>query len=215
MFGLWRGGNACHDAEAALRRQRPQRQPGSGEVLPAGDLADAPLHAYRGNSIYEAAPSSAAPYSAGKVKAEVLQATLDRLNMLRRIAGLPSVELDAVLTNYAQHGAVISAVNNQLFRQPSKPAGMDDAFFKCACTGTSSSNLAMGYTLIGAIDGWMDDSDAPNIDRLGRRRWQLNPDNSLFNQNQAWSATVNPAICTVRGLPQFLLCINDFRAQFI
>jgi len=58
----------------------------------------------------------------------------------------------------------------------------------------------MGYTLIGAIDGWMDDSDAPNIDRLGRRRWQLNSDSSLFNQNQAWSATVNPAICHSSGV---------------
>jgi len=137
----------CGEEETLSTTPKPpsdvssHRQPGSGEVLPAGDLADAPLDAYRGNSIYEVAPSSAAPCSAGKAKAEVLQATLDRLNMLRRIAGLPSVELNAVLTNYAQHGAVISAANNQLFRQPSKPAGIDDAFSSAPAPGPPAAIL--------------------------------------------------------------------------
>ena len=40
---------------------------------------------------YQSAPSVSQPYAAGSLKQEVLQAGLDRLNALRRIAGLPEV----------------------------------------------------------------------------------------------------------------------------
>jgi len=138
-------------------------------------LASAPLDAYGGDDVYDQMPSTTPPYSAGKVKAEVLQAALDRLNVMRRIAGVPNVALDAQQCDYAQHGAVVDAAIDVLTHTPSKPAGMDDAFYKRGYTGTSSSNMARGFTLVGAIDAWMDDSDASNIDRVGHRRWQLNP----------------------------------------
>ena len=46
------------------------------------------------SQIYEEEPSVFAPYQPGVVKTEILQSATDRLNVMRRLAGLPSVELD-------------------------------------------------------------------------------------------------------------------------
>ena len=137
-------------------------------------LKDAPLADF--DNYYDVQPSSAAPYSAGRMSYLVLRATVNRLNALRRIAGLPSVELDSGLTEKAQYGAVLVDSCGQLTHNPSKPAGMDDSFYQTGSAAASSSNLASGCTMVGAIDEWMWDSDASNIDRVGHRRWQLNPD---------------------------------------
>lgn len=128
------------------------------------------------DEIFEEEPSITAPYRAGKVKTEALQAATDRLNALRRIAGLPdSVQLDMALSENAQYGAVIQAAQNGLSHTPAKPQDMDEAFYQEAYSASSSSNLASGYTLTGAVDGFMEDSDASNIAMFGHRRWQLNP----------------------------------------
>ena len=128
------------------------------------------------DEIFEEEPSIIAPYRAGKVKTEALQAATDRLNALRRIAGLPdSVQLDMALSENAQYGAVIQAAQNGLSHTPAKPQDMDEAFYQEAYSASSSSNLASGYTLTGAVDGFMEDSDASNIAMVGHRRWQLNP----------------------------------------
>ena len=128
------------------------------------------------DEIFEEEPSITAPYRAGKVKTEALQAATDRLNALRRIAGLPdSVQLDMALSENAQYGAVIQAAQNGLSHTPAKPQDMDEAFYQEAYSASSSSNLASGYTLTGAVDGFMEDSDASNIAMVGHRRWQLNP----------------------------------------
>ncbi len=131
-------------------------------------------------NVFITAPSISNPYAPGKVKDEALQAAANRLNALRRIAGLPPAALDAALCENAQYGAVLLAVSN-FSHYPNKPADMDEAFFKTAQRATSSSNIHMnrGYgTIRGlttACDGFMDDSDGGNIDCLGHRRWQLNP----------------------------------------
>lgn len=136
-------------------------------------LKDAPLELPQ--DIYDVQPSTTAPHSPGKIKSSVLQAALDRLNANRRIAGLPNVALDSALCETAQYGAVLTASIGMLDHNPSKPSGMDDAFYRKGAYGTSSSNLARGYTLNGAVDGWMNDSGSSNIARIGHRRWQLNP----------------------------------------
>ena len=125
--------------------------------------------------VFDQVPSCSAPYSAGKVKTSALQAAADRLSALRQIAGLPAVQLDLTLSEQAQYGAVIIAAQGALSHNPSKPADMDSGFYQKAYDATSSSNLYAGMTLTTAVDGFMDDSDASNIDRLGHRRWQLNP----------------------------------------
>lgn len=137
-------------------------------------LKNAPLNLP--DNLYDVAPSTTAPHSPGKVKDSVLQAALNRLNAMRRIAGLPSVALDAAMCENAQYGAALMASAGTMSHSPSKPAGMDDAFYKKGKSGTSSCNIASGYSLTGAVDGWMADSDASNVARVGHRRWQLNPE---------------------------------------
>ena len=127
------------------------------------------------DEIFNVKPSVTSPFSTGKVKTSALQAAADRLNALRRIAGLPAVTLDLSLCENAQYGAVIQAANNGLSHSPSRPAGMDDAFYKQAKSAAGSSNLHSGRTLTGAVDGFMDDSGSSNISSVGHRRWQLNP----------------------------------------
>ncbi|MGI6254950.1 MAG: S-layer homology domain-containing protein [Acutalibacter sp.] len=124
--------------------------------------------------LYEQEPSVTAPYQAGKVTAEALQVAADRLNAIRRIAGLPEVTLDLSLCEEAQYGAILLAAS-EFSHTPSKPADMDDAFYQKGLDATSSSNIAMGSNLAWSVDLFMYDSDSSNVAVVGHRRWQLNP----------------------------------------
>lgn len=173
------------DAEAGIL-DAASTQAASGTSLPSGDkslvkLSRQEIAALLSENtltlpadIYDVAPSVKAPYAPGKLKAEALQAPLNRLNALRRIAGLKPVALDDALNENAQYGAVLLAAS-QFSHSPPKPDDMDDDFYEKGKTATSSSNIASGYSLTRAIDGFMNDSDSGNISRLGHRRWQLNP----------------------------------------
>lgn len=132
--------------------------------------------------IYSTAPGLSAPYSAGALRQDVLQAGLDRLNALRRIAGLPAVSLDASYTASTQAAALVNAANYTMSHYPVQPSGMDSALYQQGYTAAGRSNIAYYYgyrpvdgPLAFSVDQWMDDSDFSNIDRLGHRRWQLNP----------------------------------------
>lgn len=127
------------------------------------------------SDIFSASPSCTAPYATGKIRQEVLDAAAARLSALRRIAGLPAVTANPALCEQAQYGAVILGKLGGLSHQPSKPADMDNSFYQKAYDATSSSNLFAGLSLLSTPDGFMEDSDAGNIDRVGHRRWQLNP----------------------------------------
>lgn len=127
------------------------------------------------SDVFDVTPSVNAPYATGTVKTNALQAAVNRLNAMRRIAGLPDVTLDAALSQNAQYGAVLTAHNNKLDHYPSRPADMDESFYSQAKSATSSSNLSAGRNLPGAVDAFMDDSDSSNISLVGHRRWQLNP----------------------------------------
>lgn len=132
--------------------------------------------------IYSTAPGITAPYSAGSLRQDVIQAGLDRLNMLRRIAGLPAVSLDTAYIASTQAAALVNAVNRTLSHFPAKPSDMSDALYQQGAAAARSSNIAMYYgyrpedgPIALSVDMWMDDSDARNVDVLGHRRWQLNP----------------------------------------
>ena len=125
--------------------------------------------------VYAVQPSTSAPYAVGQVSTQALQRATDRLNALRRLAGVPEVTLDSALCENAQYGAVLMAANGGISHTPGKPADMDQAFYQQGYEAASSSNLYAGVTLTTAPDGFMDDSDASNISRVGHRRWQLNP----------------------------------------
>lgn len=122
--------------------------------------------------------SLSAPYAMGNISSHDRQNGLNAINFCRYIAGLPSdVELDPQYNEYTQAASLVNAANGRLSHSPSKPEGMSDELYDLGYTGASSSNIGMGYTNIAhsVIKGYMEDSDSSNIDRVGHRRWILNP----------------------------------------
>jgi hypothetical protein len=99
------------------------------------------------------------------------------LNFYRYLTGLPDdVELKDEFVELAQHGSVLNAAHRAIAHQQPRPAGMPGDFYAKASKGIGSSNLGQGYDILtGGVTGWMDDSDRSNRDRLGHRRWALNP----------------------------------------
>lgn len=145
-------------------------------------LADNPTDIQQ--DVYEQEPLCTAPYATGKVKTEVLQAAADRLTALRRLAGLPAVELDLSLSENAQYGAVLLAKIGELDHTPSNPGDMPDWFYRQAYAATSSSNLAKTGRWTSSWKAPSKNGPAQAVDLLmedtfvlsvGHRRWQLNP----------------------------------------
>jgi hypothetical protein len=133
--------------------------------------------AFTEDGFYDTLPSYRAPYEAGKLKDPYLKDALNMLNFYRCLAGLPDdVELKDEFIELAQHGSVLNAAHGSIAHQQSRPAGMSGTFYAKASRGIGTSNLGQGYaTLTNGVTGWMDDSDRGNRDRLGHRRWALNP----------------------------------------
>ena len=53
---------------------------------------------------------------------------------------------------------------------------MEKKLYDSGAKGCSSSNLANGYSnLMSSIQGWVSNKDEGNFDRMGHRRWVLNP----------------------------------------
>lgn len=102
---------------------------------------------------------------------------LRRLQAYRALCGLPWQEMTLVPEWNLRCDAASEACRllGGLTHTPSQPPGMDDARFRLAREGAGSSNLAVGSTLVRSVDQYMDDSDPSNIDRIGHRRWCLNP----------------------------------------
>lgn len=145
--------------------------------------------------IFDQQPSVTAPYATGKLSQSLLNSGLTLLNYFRYVTKLPSVQLDETLTSNAQHGAVLLAAIDELTHYPSKPADMEDAFYKIGAASTSSSNISwnMGYSaadsLYISLMGCLHDSGTTNISTLGHRRWLLNP--TLLNVGFGYAQAVN------------------------
>jgi hypothetical protein len=141
-------------------------------------------------SPYAVAPGLSAPYSAGSLQAGELTDGLNAINYARYLAGVPDdVSLDTTYTDRAQHGAVLLAVGQFAHSQP-QPSDMAADFYATANSATSSSNIGWGYGSLWSFNmGCMDDSDSSNIDRIGHRRWLLNPPLLLTGMGMASSRT--------------------------
>ena len=135
-------------------------------------LASAPLN--NDTDVFEVEPTLS-PCTTGRVKPAAIQAATDRLTALRKLAGLPGVTMDTALNENAQYGAVLMAILGKITHYPPKPSGVDDYFYEQGSEAAGSSNLFAGVNLTHSVDGFMDDTDVSNIDRVGHRRWQLNP----------------------------------------
>ncbi|MRS12753.1 MAG: CAP domain-containing protein, partial [Actinobacteria bacterium] len=131
--------------------------------------------AYTGTP-YAVVPSVSAPYSPGDAAAGFRGDAVNTVNFARYLAGLPyDVTLNATRNADAQYGAVLLKAST-FSHTPPKPADMDQAFYDRGYASTSSSNIGYGYGTSHAFQrGCVDDSDSGNIDRVGHRRWLLNP----------------------------------------
>ena len=83
------------------------------------------MHSYWRMPSFDSQPSCSAPYAAGKLSDAALQAALDRLNALRRIAGMPAARLDKDWCESSQYGAVILGRLGTLSHTPERPSDMD------------------------------------------------------------------------------------------
>ncbi len=127
---------------------------------------------------YTDSPSAAAPYATGRLTDETQNYGMNALNIIRYIAGIPAdVEPDERYITLAQAAALVNAANNTLSHYPERPEGMSDELYELGRQGASSCNIASGSASIASavVHMWMSDGDASNIDRVGHRRWFLNP----------------------------------------
>lgn len=127
---------------------------------------------------YSEEPQINYPHKTGKLNKAFVEDGLNAINFARYLVNLPDdIFVDDSLNKRAQHGAVLLANNGYLSHGPEKPTNMDEDFYKEGYESTSSSNIGQGYRSIAdsIIDGYMDDGDSSNIDRVGHRRWILNP----------------------------------------
>lgn len=138
-------------------------------------LAACPLEV-EGASMAQA-PSLQAPYTLGEVSELALEGGLNRLNALRRLAGLPAVRLDGELSQRAQYAAVLLAAGGELTHTPERPGDMSEDFYNLGLDAAQRSNLCMSTedSLPVAVEAFFDDSDGGNLPTLGHRRWVLNP----------------------------------------
>ncbi len=137
---------------------------------------------------------SAASKEPGVLKDSVLNDALNAINICRYIAGLSyNVTIGKEEQEKAQAGAFVNYVNGKMSHTPDVPKGWssEDAVYKLGYSGASSSNLGAGYYTIAraVFDGWMYDGNSSNIDRVGHRRWILNPYMQTTGFGQAGSYT--------------------------
>lgn len=130
--------------------------------------------------VYINEPSVSAPYSAGTLSRETLNAALGAVNFVRYIAYLEPVELDDTLISTAQHGAVLMAANGELSHAPEQPEDMEDDFYSLGNLAAASCNLAAfnwdeDGLLSRAVEEFSRDDGAGNREILGHRRWLLYP----------------------------------------
>jgi hypothetical protein len=104
------------------------------------------------------------------------EAGLRALAAYRFLCDVPYDDL-VIDRDYAAHalaGVKLLAKVGMLTHAPDNP-GLPDDEYQFALKGTSSSNICTSNDLPLAIDMFMGDSDATNVDLLGHRRWCLNP----------------------------------------
>lgn len=130
-----------------------------------------------GNVTYSRRPDLTSPYTdPGALDNASIQNGLTALNTVRYIAGLSEVTLNSDYNRLCQHAAYICALNGTIDHFPAYPNGVSEDIYNTGYEVCGKSNLAAGYSDLGAaILAYMDDSDRVNISTLGHRRWCLDP----------------------------------------
>ncbi len=104
------------------------------------------------------------------------EAGLRALAAYRFLCDLPyeDLQIDRDYAANAMAGAKLLTKVGMLSHTPENP-GLPDDEYQFALKGTSSSNICTSDNLPLAMEIYIDDSDAGNVERLGHRRWCLNP----------------------------------------
>lgn len=104
------------------------------------------------------------------------EAALRVLMAYRCLCGLPyrDLTLDATYNAHAEAASELLTRVNKMTHTPDNP-GIPEEEYRFAAKGAGCSNLYSAAGMVDAVKSFMDDSDAGNIDRLGHRRWCLNP----------------------------------------
>lgn len=123
-----------------------------------------------------AAPKSVAGAESDPQLPRRLEA-LRRLKAYRYLCSLPfeDMQLKPEWNTLCDYGARLCQAIGRLDHTPKKPAGMADDDYRKGYQATSHSNLSMGSGMVRSVDAYMNDSDPRNIERVGHRRWCLNP----------------------------------------
>ena len=112
---------------------------------------------------YAEEPNLTVPYHAGALSDTTLESAAGMIRQIRFIAGLPyEITLDDEYNHSSQAAALLSYVNGELSRDPSKPEGMSEELFEEGCDGAANAGLAycdgQSQTLNEIIVGtWMAD----------------------------------------------------------
>lgn len=133
---------------------------------------------YLWKEAYEEKPNVNSPYSLGKLQEEYISEGIKAVNWVRYLAGLPDdIEADLTLGNQQQAAALLNAIHGELNHYPAQPQGMSASLYSLGANGAKSSNIAYGADnfMESVVDLYMADSSTGNIDRVGHRRWILNP----------------------------------------
>ncbi|MDE6636473.1 MAG: CAP domain-containing protein, partial [Lachnospiraceae bacterium] len=130
---------------------------------------------------FRVTPVTDVPYFPGMLSEETLDSAVRMLNQIRYIAGIPyNVVLDDDYTILAQCASLVNYANNKMSHYPEWPEGMEEDIYILGKEGAKSSNISWGSGMSWTLNhfialGWMNDGGSSNIDRVGHRRWLLNP----------------------------------------
>ncbi len=118
---------------------------------------------------------------------ETMKKAVRRLMCYRFLCGVPykGMELDKQMNLEAECAAKVCKGLGRLTHKPDRNPGLPQDVFELGKKGAARSNLHRSVTLVKSIDGYMEDSDASNIDRVGHRRWCLNPTMLKFGLGKA------------------------------
>ena len=127
---------------------------------------------------YDIQPKTTEQYNSGKISQISLDNALKYFNSLRFAAGLShNIGVTEEYNKLAQDASLLMKINNLMAHNGHpKPKGMSKALYDSGAKGCSQSNIGNGYNnLQEGIKGWVSDENQHNLDRVGHRRWVLNP----------------------------------------
>ena len=146
---------------------------------------------------YKREPVTSGNYDPGELSSDTLNSALAILNQMRYIAGISyDITLNDEYNKKAQAAALLNDVNKGLSHYPQQPFDMSDSLYQLGYEGASHSNLTGGYAnFYSSIIGWLSDSGDDNINRVGHRRWILNP-----NMEQTGFGAISVSIYAIAAM---------------